>query len=187
MKILTRRFISVFLTVTLSLSLSALAQANNNKIYVYQDENGNPVFTDKARPNAKPIDVKTNTMTMPATDTSILQNGVDEAPKPVNYTITITQPRHQQTIRNNEGKVEVTANVTPRLQQNNKFRLKLDGKIRQKPHATADFVLKDVDRGEHTIVIELINEQQKVIATSQKHTFYLFRTSILHNRPQNNE
>ena len=72
------QFIRVFLTAMLTmLVLSAAlgagvnAQENNKKIYVYTDENGNTVFTDKAQPNAKQVDVKTNIMTMPATDDQV--------------------------------------------------------------------------------------------------------------------
>ena len=185
--ILGGQFISVFLTVILilSLSLNAFAQTNNKKIYVYKDENGNMVFTDKAQANAKQIDVKTNTMTMPATDTSVLTTDNDKVATKVKYKIQLTQPSNKQTIRNNQGKVEISATISPKLTQNYKFRLKLNGKITQKPHAIANFVLKDVDRGEHFIVIELIDEKQQVIAQSDQITFYLFRTSILHNRSQN--
>lgn len=56
------QFIGVFLTVMLMLSFNA--QADNKKIYAYQDENGNTVFTDKAKPNAKEVDVRTNIMTL---------------------------------------------------------------------------------------------------------------------------
>lgn len=179
------QFIGVFLTVMLMLSFNA--QADNKKIYAYQDENGNTVFTDKAKPNAKEVDVRTNIMTMPATDTSVLQPTVSDESIKVNYKLRITQPSHQQTIRENSGRVEIAGNIAPSLRQNYRYRLKLDGKQIQKPHASAHFVLNDVDRGEHNIVLELINDQQRVIATSEAVTFYLFRASALHNNSSQNQ
>lgn len=171
----------------LSVNISFFTQANNKKIYVYQDENGNTVFTDTKRPNAKELNVKTNTMTMPATDTSVLQPTVSDESSKVKYDLRISQPNHQQTIRNNSGRVEIAADITPSLRHDYQYRLKLDGKHIQKPHASAHFVLNDVDRGEHSIVLELINDQQRVIATSEAVTFYLFRASTLHNSSSQNQ
>ena len=188
------QFIRVFLTAMLTMLVlgTALgtglnAQESNKKIYVYTDENGNTVFTDKAQPNAKQVDVKTNIMTMPATDTSVLApSASDDEPK-VKYELRITTPSHQQTIRDNSGRVDIAGKITPSLRHDYKYRLKLNGKQIQKPHASAHFVLTDVDRGEHSIVLELINDQQNVIATSEAVTFYLFRASILHNNGSQNQ
>lgn len=179
------QFIGVFLTAMLMLSF--YTQADNKKIYVYTDEKGNTVFTDTKRPNAKEVNVKTNTMTMPATDTSVLQPTVSDESSKVKYDLRITTPNQQQTIRNNSGRVEIAGNITPSLRHDYHYRLMLDGKQIQKPHASAHFVLNDVDRGEHSIVLELINDQQRVIATSEAVTFYLFRASVLHTNGSQNQ
>ncbi|CAM5218367.1 hypothetical protein [Alishewanella longhuensis] len=41
------------------------------------------------------------------------------------------------------------------------------------------FVLRDIDRGEHNIQLELLDQSGKLIATSPLTTFYLHRASLI--------
>lgn len=177
---------AMLLVLTFFNATHAIASEDSGKkIYVYTDKNGHSVFTDRAKPGAKLVDMSHNTLTMPATDTRIVTEVAKQNATP-QYRVTINSPQHQQTIRSNEGLIEVSGTVNPsRLSFNHKYQLRLDGRIIQKPHANANFILRDVDRGEHTIVLELLNDNLKVIAKSDPVSFHLFRTSILHNRSQN--
>ena len=40
------------------------------------------------------------------------------------------------------------------------------------------FALRNIDRGEHQIKLELLNEKGKVIASSEAVTFYMHRARI---------
>lgn len=182
---ITIQTILVAIVLLFNSTMTTASNDTGKKVYVYQDQKGNTVFTDQAKPGAKLVDMTHNTLTMPATDTRIVTQVEEQSTTP-QYRVTINSPKQKQTIRDNQGIVEIYGAVTPsKVSFNHEFRLKLDGKIIQKPHANAHFVLRDVDRGEHTIVLELINDNQQVIASSTAVTFYLFRTSILHNRSQN--
>jgi len=183
--LLSFTLLALFIIQSASFSVLANQQNNTKKVYAYKDKQGNVVFTDKAKAGAEVVDIRQNTMTMPAIDTGIITN-TETAAAPTKHKLTITSPVAEQSIRSNQGIIDITARVTPtKLPADYQFRLKLDGQIKQKPHANPHFVLRDVDRGEHTVVLELINGVNKVIATSDPVTFYLFRTSVLHNRSQN--
>ena len=170
--------------LALLLVLAAISSlAAPQKVYVYKDKNGNTVFSDQPRPGAKEFKFNSKTMTMPATDTSIFDRlrAQDEV-KPVKYQLDVNQPEEKATIRDNGGQVNISGQVSPALKFGQKVQLKLDGQIVQKPHSNVIFVLRNIDRGEHTIVLELLDAQGKVIASSKPRTFYLFRASVLHNK-----
>jgi hypothetical protein len=58
-------------------------------------------------------------------------------------------------------------------------RLVFDGLAYGEPQNSAVFVLRDIDRGEHTIQLELIDQNGKLIAVSPVTTFYLHRASVI--------
>lgn len=155
--------------------------ASDKKVYVHTDQNGVLVFSDKPQPGATEVNLnKRQQLTMPSVDTSILENLQSEKPKQASpYQVFIDQPDHEATIRNNHGDIYVTGHVTPSFKTGFKVRLMLDGKQRQKPHSNAIFRLKNVDRGEHTLVLELLDSNGQVLAKSEPHTIYLFRASVI--------
>lgn len=171
-----------FFFIILMLAVCAVtATASEKKVYVHTDENGILVFSDKPEPGAQVVNLnKRQQLTMPSVDTSILEQlqNQDKEEKPL-YQVFIDQPLDQATIRDNHGNIYVTGHVTPSFRTGFKVRLLLDGKQRQKPHSTAIFRLKDVDRGEHTLVLELLDSSGQVLAVSEPRTVYLFRTSTI--------
>lgn len=163
------------------LPLMSTPFAAPQKVYVYKNDKGELVYSDQPSPGAKPVKIKQQTLTMPATNTAILDElQAQDQVKAVKTTIIIKHPQAKATIRNNHGEVTVIGQVSPTMQHGYKVRLKLDGQIRQKPHAKVHFVLRGISRGEHNIVLELLDDKGKVLATSEPRTFYLFRTSVLH-------
>jgi hypothetical protein len=69
----------------------------------------------------------------------------------------VFQPEDQATLRDNTGSVYIEGRITPRFQRGLKVRLVFDGLAYGEPQNTAVFVLRDIDRGEHTIQLELID------------------------------
>ena len=59
-----------------------------------------------------------------------------------------------------------------------KVRLIMNGAIHGEPQTRSVFILRDVDRGEHKIKLELINNQGKIIASSKERTVYLHRSRV---------
>lgn len=174
---------STHLLLLLLAIITSVSIAAPQKVYVYKDKNGNTVFSDQPRPGAKEVKFNSKTMTMPATDTRILDLLQAQGQiKPLEYQLNINQPEDKATIRDNSGQVNISGQVNPALKFGQKIQLRFDGQIVQKPHSNAIFVLRDINRGEHTIVLELLDAQGKVIASSKPRTFYLFRASVLHNK-----
>ncbi len=159
-------------------SADAIAKSKPKKIYVWQDENGVLVFSDTPKTGAEEVSLKTNSLNMPAQDTSILETSSND-PQAVQFKVSIDSPENEGTIRDNTGSVYVTGSVSPRFVQGHKIQLMLDGDPYQTPQARTMFVLRNVDRGEHTLQLRLLDDTGQAIATSDLVTFFLHRRSVI--------
>lgn len=160
---------------TLITSILVPAYASSAKVYVWRNEQGVLVFSDSPRPGAEEVNVKSDNVIQSSVDTSIL----DIKPKEIEekYQVEITLPEDHATIRDNTGSVHVTGRIKPVFKRGLKIQLYLDNKPYDKPQTHSMFALRNVDRGEHQIKMELINNKGKVIASSKPITFYMHRAS----------
>lgn len=164
--------------ILLMLALPTIAEAN--KVYVWRNEQGNLVFSDSPKPGAEEIaeeiEIKNRQTIISSVNTSIL----DATPRTVQeeYQVEISQPEDHATIRDNSGSVYISGRVAPVFKRGYKVRLIFNGKQHSEPQSRSVFILRDVDRGEHKIKLELINNKGKVIASSKERTIYLHRARV---------
>ncbi|MER2491669.1 DUF4124 domain-containing protein [Catenovulum sediminis] len=169
----------------MALAFSLLVSSNylysTSKVYVYRNADGVLVFSDKPHPSAEEISPKSKIESIPAVNTSLDSSNTRSAnnDKQVEYTVKVIQPQDKATIRDNTGAVYVATQVVPTYQADMKVRLLLDGQEAMPPQSRSVFMLKNVYRGEHTLKIELIDSNGKVIASSKPRTFYMHRASVI--------
>ncbi|MDT0605158.1 DUF4124 domain-containing protein [Thalassotalea castellviae] len=166
-------FVVMILTIVISLPISA----TSTKIYVWRNADGVLVYSDSPKPGAEEVDVKEPNNMSSSIDTSIL----DINPKTIEekYQVEISQPANNATIRDNTGSVYVSGRIKPIFKQGLKIQLKLDNQPYEKPQTHSMFVLRNVERGEHQLKMDLINDKGKVIASSEPVTFYMHRASVI--------
>lgn len=169
--------LKVFIFIMLAVSLSTLVSATSTKIYVWRNADGVLVYSDSPKPGAEEIEVKDPNSTSSSIDTSIL----DINPKVIEekYHVEISQPADNATIRDNTGSVYVSGRIKPIFKQGLKIQLMLDNKPYEKPQSHSMFVLRDIERGEHQLKMDLIDNKGKVIASSKAVTFYMHRASVI--------
>ncbi len=161
----------------LAVSLSFSVSATSTKIYVWRNADGVLVYSDSPKPGAEELEVKDPNNMSSSIDTSIL----DINPKVIEekYQVEISQPVDNATIRDNTGSVYVSGRIKPIFKQGLKIQLMLDNKPYEKPQSHSMFVLRDIERGEHQLKMDLINNKGKVIASSKAVTFYMHRASVI--------
>jgi len=144
---------------------------------VWRNEKGVLVFSDTPRPGAE--EVKTKPGNVIKSSSSLNTSVLDIKPKAIaeDYQVVITHPKDNATIRDNTGSVYVSGGIKPIFKRGLKIQLLLDDKPYQKPQTHSMFSLKNVDRGEHKIKMQLLNEKGKVIALSKAVTFYMHRAT----------
>jgi len=94
------------------------------------------------------------------------------------YGVTITSPENEATIRNNSGTVHVRAKISSKLRVGHRLVLLVDDEAKSESF-TGDFTLKYVDRGVHVLVVQIMNENDKIISRSDPIVIFLFRASII--------
>lgn len=154
------------------------------EIYQYTDEQGNVQFTDKPIPGAGKVKLKQLQTYQPATTPPPTVNTKPDtqAPKPTattNYqSIKIIQPSDGETFRDDQGIVPVALALNPPLDITNghKIQVQLDGKPMGEPQAATGFTLFNINRGTHTVVVDIIDGQGRVVGSSNQVAFYMHRT-----------
>jgi hypothetical protein len=177
-----------------TMTLSTAANGAATKVYRTVDENGNVIFTDMPPgEQGTPRGSNTTEVELDAvngyeptgrrTDASgrelwivdDLDAETEEADGPVIYsTLTVDSPAPEEALRANDGTVHITGALLPALAPEHRVRLVLDGA----PHSLApqaQFTLTNMDRGAHTVSLEVVDASGTTLISSTTTTFYVLR------------
>ena len=111
-------------------------------------------------------------------------NGQSVGAGPATYTAAvIVSPADDMAVRSNAGSLTVVARVDPELQEGHRLQLLLDGAPRGAPGRKPEFHLENIDRGTHSLQLQVVDDANGVLFTGPRSTFHLLRHSRLH-RPQ---
>jgi len=135
------------------------------------------VFSDTPKPGAEEVTIKTANVVR--TNSRVETKLLDITPQNINktYDVVITIPKNNATIRDNTGSIFIQSIIKPVFKRGLTIQLLLDGKAYSSPQIHGRFSLRNIDRGEHIIQMELMNEKGEVIALSDEITFYMHRAS----------
>ncbi|STX51284.1 Uncharacterised protein [Legionella busanensis] len=171
--------------VIISIFFFFLVSPLQAEIYKWTDSQGVVHFSDEPHPGAEkvvlpptqssnpPSNAPTNP-TPPVTGNPVNKNSVTQP----DYTVTISQPKSDSTIRNNQGYVSVVIEVEPELQQGVMLQLMFDNRPLGKPQVGKSFILNNVNRGAHTLAVQIIGANGDVLSTSDPVTFYMQRPRV---------
>lgn len=162
--------------------LSALSFFSANaEIYRWTDANGNTVFGDSPPKTvkAKPIDLPLLTVAdsfNKKEEEKQAENGQEETS--AYSAFHITAPTDGESIRSNEGSLNVSLSLKPQLQDGDEVTLYVDAK-QVATGKTLTFTLSELDRGEHTVFAVLTDAEGNIILNTDPVTFNLLRYSAL--------
>ncbi|WP_305843687.1 DUF4124 domain-containing protein [Photobacterium leiognathi] len=184
------RFFKPLSPVLITLIWTAASSAQASTIYSWTDENGVVHFTDQPQTpdaTAYPLSVTEVSGNIEQTaDTIAAQTNdvaVVEEPAKTITTVSLVSPMHEQTIRNNEGIINIHAVTNSKLNNHTQAQLVLDGVVKGDPQTELTWTLDNVDRGSHQLQIQLV-KGGKVIASSDSITVYLHRATVKANKPK---
>ena len=170
---------------TLILLASPMAFA---EIYKYRGKDGSIVFSDQRNPdgadevvNVGPANVvplqnesKSNTGGRASSQSK------NAPPKDLYDSITIVAPSNGEAIRANDGVVAVRVDSMPPLDvgAGDLVRLSLDG-IPAAQGVSTEIKLDSLDRGEHSVMAEIIDLDGQILKRSESVTFQVLKHSVL--------
>jgi len=155
-------------------------------VYKWVDEQGNVIYSDQPRPGAEQLKVPpVPTYSAPPLPPRSSGAGAPKAEAPAYTHVSIVQPSHDSTVRNNAGVVVISALLEPPLRTDlgHKIVLSMDGTPIGEPGPSTAIQLSNVDRGTHTLQVSVVDDAGKVLVTSDPSTFHMRRVSILHPKP----
>ena len=92
----------------------------------------------------------------------------------------IVSPANESAVRSNAGNLTVRARVDPPLREGHRLQLLLDGVPPVAAGRGPSFELENIDRGTHSLQLQVIDEAGRVLFTGLPGTFHLLRRSRLH-------
>lgn len=169
------------MAVTLMLLVSTVA---TGEIYTYTDEDGVVHFTDSPREGAETVDPGSPTVIdSRIPDIPARQRAEDDREArdgESDYSsLEITAPGMEETLRSTPGEVGVAVNLRPGLMRDDNLQLLLDGSpVSASVGSDGRIQLRDVPRGEHTLLARVVDASGDTMIESEPVVFYLHRISV---------
>ncbi|HUF20024.1 MAG TPA: hypothetical protein VMP00_04655 [Burkholderiales bacterium] len=91
--------------------------------------------------------------------------------------IEIVRPQDGETIQDNEGHFEVRVNAD--LGRDQRIQVLMDGVLVAPASENRVIAIRNVDRGEHGLKAQLVDDRGHVVAESRAITFYMWQASAL--------
>lgn len=168
-----------YFVIVLTLFCNSISHA---QIFRWTDANGTVNFSDIPHPGSQKIILPKTITTMPPekkSEKTSEKSSLKADESTIEYeALFISQPANNETIRNNQGLVPVIVDLKPDLAPEHLLQLIFDGKPLGKPQSGLSFALNDVNRGSHTIAVQVIDKEGKALATSDAVTIYMQRPRV---------
>ncbi|WP_165905001.1 DUF4124 domain-containing protein [Parashewanella curva] len=162
----------------LFLCLLLLSWSTMAAVYKWIDKDGNVHYSDKPRPGAvevKPNVTTLNEMSWPSNKPKAQNEAIPQG-ETLAAQVTIVSPQDQQTIRDNNGRFEVTA-VAQGVSKKSIWRLFINGNPYGNEQTSGRFQVDGLDRGEHKLKVVVNPQGSDAAYSSDEITIYLHRHS----------
>ena len=173
--------------VAIVLAMPSLAEG----IYKWTDEDGVTHYSDTPREGAEELQIQSvQTFSPPEVPVSSTASSGEEADdsaveeeEPEYESLEITSPIQEETIWNTGGKVSVSVSLRPGLMTGHRMRMFYDGRsLGEFPPGAMSAELKDVERGAHTVQVQVMDESGQMMLQSEEITFFYQQTSVNRRR-----
>lgn len=160
----------------------------NAEIYKSIDADGHVSFSDRPVVGSEPVKLKSvTTYTYKAPSLKLKPKPKpDKQPIDVAYQkLTLLSPLNKQTIRSQEGIVNIRFSSVPALKKKRGhfYQLILDGQVLVDDLSEGQYVLSGIDRGEHVLSIRLLDADDRLLIESNRNIFYMRKHSVLFRKP----
>ena len=146
------------------------------------DENGRVTYTDnpaaKKSGRAEKVELPTINTQPPIKNTAGAPRRDNDQAAPT-YVVLITAPVDQSQIPMGQHQIPVNLKLTPPLSANHRVQLYLDGQPSGAPSHGTQLLLKNINRGEHTLTAAVIDQKGKELKRSPSVLLYIQRRSVL--------
>lgn len=169
------------IVVTGSLLFGLATPSHAQQIYKKRNADGSVTYTDQKQSGAEEVKVETvvsEFVTVKRAESSIDTDTLERADA-VTASVNITSPRHEQTIRDNEGNVTVSwQDQAKNLEGDPQFKLYFNNQLTYEGPANS-ITMSGLPRGEHRLMVRMFDARGNTLAQSSTVTFFLHQASVL--------
>ncbi|MGQ4277572.1 hypothetical protein ACQ5ES_11040 [Pseudidiomarina sp. E22-M8] len=163
-------------------SLLVVGATSEAQVYRKVLEDGTVIYTDQKQEGAERININTVTSDfapVTRTESELAAQDTAEQDNEVTASVEIVRPSHEETIRDNQGRLNVAwtaqvQNVRGRLS----YELYVDSQVAYQGAATG-VSLDGLNRGEHRLQVRMFSEQGAELARSDTTVIFMHQASIL--------
>ena len=169
---------TVYFTAIALLFISLCVSADT--IYKKVNQDGSVAYSDQPFAGAQAINVTISKQTqLPTTHSLSNRHTTKSAHNALPaYAIGITSPLNGQTVRNNNGELTIMVQTTPQFDDNYLIQIFINNTPHSEPSQLTVFKLKNIDRGEIKIKVQLLTIDGNILATSPETLVYLHRATV---------
>lgn len=157
------------------------------EVFRWVDKDGNVHFSDQQQKGSERIELKPATIIGTRINPPAQPQEVNRQPgqdtKALYDSIKIATPANDESIRSNAGLVNVMIESNPGLANGDSYRLTMNGEVIENNITTGLIPLENVDRGSHTLSVEIIDKSGNSLLSSEEITFHVLRTASPPPRP----
>jgi hypothetical protein len=161
----------LLITLFMAMPLSA------RDVYKYISDDGEVIYSERYHPDAERIKVTDpkKGSNLPLTE----QSEEERAAAAGEYaTFSIVQPDDNETIRNDEGTVQVGISLSPGLAEGHVIHLYVDGTKLDSDIKQTQLVLQQLSRGTHSLQAKIVNAEGESLKDSNSITFHLRQAAV---------
>jgi hypothetical protein len=165
-------------TALMVLALLAAPAFAGQTVWKWVDENGVTHYSDQPIPGAERIEISTGSRldSRPSSPSYSTSPGSNSQATAENYaSIEILKPTNQESVVNTGGLVDVRVRHEPGLQPGHSLVITMDG---TPVGGNQDFTLRDVPRGQHTLVAIIQDARRRNLKESAPVQFHVRQESI---------
>jgi hypothetical protein len=146
-------------------------------VYKYIAEDGEVIYSERYHPEAERIRVTDPKKGVAVPSPDELNDKV-RAEAGEYDTFAIVQPGDNETVRNEEGMVNVGISLSPNLAENHIIHLYVDGTKLDSDIKQTQLSLQKLSRGTHSLQAKIVNSEGQSIKESKRVTFQLRQPEV---------
>jgi hypothetical protein len=155
------------------LSLFIVLPCAARDVYKWTTEEGQTIYSDIYRPGAQKVSISVGTGDQIESDLPPADSGQVTTANSAYRTFEIAQPSNDETIRNDEGLVDVGLSLSPVLLPGHVIHVYLDGNRLVADLTTTQFSLNELNRGTHTLQAKVVDAEGKSQIATPTVSFHL--------------
>jgi hypothetical protein len=167
--------------------MPSLVVAGSHDVYRWVAPDGTVHYSDRPHEGAEVVTVESAPPAATSHEQTLRPPDESQVSAPHKYErLTVIKPRVGETIRSNQGTVEILVAVKPALvtDEGHKIRISLNGHVVGSPASSLKHALSGLERGEHAVSAAVVDEQGRVLIKSKHVAFYMKHASVLFHPPR---